>query len=190
MNSNFDLYCLVKLYREAIKQAYENNEFIKWPFCQFPDGCCGAASDILARFLREYGIYTKVVSGGDSNTTHVWLVVDDVVLQKNLERDKETANLEKIERMKQIIEAYGYSNSDSGIHPYHDFEFVLDGCTIIDITGSQSQFRLDARYLNYNIPVYIGEMDDFHKLFDINSINDFWINDNLDEIYRIVQRYL
>lgn len=66
----------------------------------------------------------------------------------------------------------------------------MDGCTIIDITGSQSQFRLASRYLNYNIPVYIGEMDDFHMLFDIYSINDFRINDDLDEIYGIIQRYL
>ena len=71
-----------------------------------------------------------------------------------------------------------------------DTATVVKKACIINITGSQSQFRLDARYLNYNIPVYIGETDDFHKLFDINSINDFWINDNLDEIYRIVQRYL
>lgn len=70
MNSKFDLFCLVKLFWEAIERAYENDEFNKWPFCQFPDGCCGQASDILARFLKEHGIFTKVVSGGDSNTTH------------------------------------------------------------------------------------------------------------------------
>ena len=62
--------------------------------------------------------------------------------------------------------------------------------SIIDITGSQSQFRLDSKYFNYNIPIYIGEMDDFHNLFDINSINEFRNDDKLDNIYRIVQQYL
>lgn len=35
---------------------------------------------------------------------------------------------------------------------------------IIDITGDQ--FKDDSTFLNYDIPVYIGEEDDFHKLFD------------------------
>ena len=46
------------------------------------------------------------------------------------------------------------------------------------------------KYFNYNIPIYIGEMDDFHNLFDINSINEFRNDDKLDNIYRIVQQYL
>lgn len=33
-------------------------------------------------------------------------------------------------------------------------------------------------------------MDDFHNLFDINSINEFRNDDKLDNIYRIVQQYL
>lgn len=190
MDTEINLYHLVESYREAIERAHENNKFYKWPFNSFPDGCCGSASDILARFLREYGILTKVVSSGDSDTTHAWLVLDDAVLQANLERDEKTADSDEIDEMKRIIKAYGYCNLDGDIHPYHSFESVMDGCTIIDITGSQSQFRLASRYLNYNIPVYIGEMDDFHMLFDIYSINNFRINDDLDEIYGIIQRYL
>ena len=84
---------------------------------------------------------------------------------------------------------YGY-NKEINIYPYCDLDSILRGCTIIDITGSQSQFRLDSKYFNYNIPIYIGEMDDFHNLFDINSINEFRNDDKLDNIYRIVQQYL
>ena len=76
-----ELYYLVKSYRDAIEQAHKKNRFCKWPFNQFPEACCGQASDILARFLGEQGIYTKVVSGSDSNTTHAWLVLDDSILQ-------------------------------------------------------------------------------------------------------------
>ena len=69
-------------------------------------------------------------------------------------------------------------------------DFILRGCTIIDITGSQTQFRTDSEYFNYSIPVYVGKADDFHKLFDIMDINDFYVNDYLDDIYRTVQKYL
>ena len=91
--------------------------------------------------------------------------------------------------MNRILEGYGY-NKEINIYPYCDLDSILRGCAIIDITGSQSQFRLDSKYFNYNIPIYIGEMDDFHNLFDINSINEFRNDDKLDNIYRIVQQYL
>ena len=96
---------------------------------------------------------------------------------------------EEVNKMNRILEGYGY-NKEINIYPYCDLDSILRGCTIIDITGSQSQFRLDSKYFNYNIPIYIGEMDDFHNLFDINSINEFRNDDKLDNIYRIVQQYL
>ena len=49
----------------------------------------------------------------------------------------------------------------------------LDGL-IIDITGDQ--FRDRSEYLKYDIPVYVGPMDDFHKLFhksQIHPLNGF-----------------
>lgn len=45
----------------------------------------------------------------------------------------------------------------------HAWLFSKDN-VIIDITGDQ--FKDDSTFLNYDIPVYIGEEDDFHKLFD------------------------
>ena len=41
-----ELYYLVKSYRDAIEQAHKKNRFCKWPFNQFPEACCGQASDI------------------------------------------------------------------------------------------------------------------------------------------------
>ena len=142
-----ELYYLVKSYRDAIEQAHKKNRFCKWPFNQFPEACCGQASDILARFLGEQGIYTKVVSGSDSNTTHAWLVLDDSILQKNIQRAEEATDYEEVNKMNRILEGYGY-NKEINIYPYCDLDSILRGCTIIDITGSQSQFRLDSKYFN------------------------------------------
>ena len=181
---------LAQKYRNAIIQAYENGEFLKWPFRQFPDGCCGAASDILGKFLYENGIYTKVVSGKDPDTTHAWLVVDDDIFRDNLKRVEEMADPKTIQEMHHILKAYGYGSFGKEIHPYHSYDFVLDGCTIIDITGSQTQFRSSSQYFHYDIPVYVGPMDAFHNLFDIMGINDFRVNGDLKEVYRIVRHYL
>lgn len=187
-----ELQRLATEYRGAIVKAFENNEFHRGPFNRFPDACCASASDLLGRYLKEHEIPTKVVSGSDKNTTHAWLVLDDEVLKKNLKEDERTADVESIQKMKSIIKIYGYDNGNKSgtVHPYHDFEFILRGCTIIDITGSQTQFRTDSEYFNYSIPVYVGKADDFHKLFDIMDINDFYVNDYLDDIYRTVQKYL
>lgn len=95
----------------------------------------------MARFLGEQGIYTKVVSGSDSNTTHAWLVLDDSILQKNIQRAEEATDYEEVNKMNRILEGYGY-NKEINIYPYCDLDSILRGCTIIDITGSQSQFRL------------------------------------------------
>lgn len=184
------IYRLAQKYRDAIRRAYENGEFHKLPFSRFPDGCCGAASDILGKFLYENGICTKVVSGIDPDTTHAWLVVDDDIFRDNLKRDEKMADPRAIQEMNHILKVYGYGGSDKEIHPYHSYDFVLDGCIIIDITGSQTQFRTSSQYLYYDIPVYVGPMDDFHNLFDIMGINDFQVNGNLKEVDRIVQHYL
>jgi hypothetical protein len=39
--------------------------------------------------------------------------------------------------------------------------------TIIDITGDQ--FVNNSTFLNYNVPVYIGLMDEFHELFVVKE---------------------
>lgn len=39
---------------------------------------------------------------------------------------------------------------------------------IIDITGDQ--FSQDPVYLHYRKTIYVGEVDDFHRLFEINDI--------------------
>ena len=41
--------------------------------------------------------------------------------------------------------------------------------TIIDITGDQ--FKYDSTFLNYDIPVYVGREDKFHKLYEVRAMN-------------------
>lgn len=67
---------------------------------------------------------------------------------------------------------------------------------IVDITGDQ--FRDDCEYDYYNHSVYVGELDEFHSLFEVedcdvryfNGINDYatWIQASLYGIYnRIIE---
>lgn len=37
---------------------------------------------------------------------------------------------------------------------------------VVDLTGSQPQFKYNSTYLNYNVDVYVGPKDKFHKLFE------------------------
>lgn len=41
---------------------------------------------------------------------------------------------------------------------------------IVDLTGSQSQFRNDPVFLKYCRDTYVGVMDSFHELFEIDRV--------------------
>lgn len=70
--------------------------------------------------------------------------------------------------------------------------------TIIDITGDQ--FKSNSVFLNYDTPVYIGEKDDFHRLFlvhdrDIRKTNGLsalgvFCFPRLNELYMKIKKYL
>lgn len=38
---------------------------------------------------------------------------------------------------------------------------------IVDITGDQ--FKFNSEYGNYSVPVYVGTIDDFHRLFEVEN---------------------
>lgn len=59
-----------------------------------------------------------------------------------------------------------YYENDGGYGQSHAWLELLDG-TIIDITGDQ--FRYSDIFLNYDIPVYVGKMDEFHALFEVEE---------------------
>lgn len=58
-----------------------------------------------------------------------------------------------------------YYGDDAGYGQSHAW-LLFDGNIIIDITADQ--FWNNPIFLNYNIPVYIGESDDFHRLFEVD----------------------
>lgn len=69
---------------------------------------------------------------------------------------------------------------------------------IIDITGDQ--FKHYPEFLNYNIPVYVGERDKMHELFEVSSMDIHKagiyidpcspLNIRLMNLYNIIKSYL
>ena len=111
-------------FRKAIDAANKLGKFkMDIVYKNFPYGCCGDTSDLLAEYLLENGVKTFYVCGTyideefEKMQSHAWL--------------------------------------------------CTDGEIIVDITGDQ--FKYDSTFLNYNNPVYVGKMDEFHKLFIIDE---------------------
>lgn len=74
---------LVWRFRAALEKAAGDIALSLPAFDRFPRGCCGDASDLLARYLLESGIRTSGVLGtfrtGDFEDiqTHMWLIDED-----------------------------------------------------------------------------------------------------------------
>lgn len=140
---------LAENFRIAIDKAKNEGEFKNdLIFYDFPSGCCGDASDLLAEFLLRKGIQTTYVGG-----------------------------------------TFYYNNEECDLQS-HAWLFTKDH-TIIDITGDQ--FKYDSALLNYDIPVYVGEEDDFHKLFEEED-RDIHIHDGISALgdgcqYRLWKLY-
>lgn len=58
---------------------------------------------------------------------------------------------------------YGDSDGNGQSHAWLE----LQNGIIIDITGDQ--FKYDELFLNYDIPIYVGQMDMFHELFEVEA---------------------
>lgn len=78
---------LAKIFRNAINLAYDKNEFFrKCPFDQFPRGCCGDASILLAQFLLNHGVETMYVCGNyygvdeEKRQSHAWLQLENGII--------------------------------------------------------------------------------------------------------------
>lgn len=79
-----DIKRLVKQFRGAIDVAWGAGDFDKdFSFKNFPCGCCGDTSDLLAQFLLENGIRTYYVCGTyrggsfEGYQSHAWLLTDN-----------------------------------------------------------------------------------------------------------------
>lgn len=74
-------------FRNVIDKAKVEGSFIKdQRFREFPHGCCGIASELLARFLLDKGVNRKLiyVCGTyydlDEPISHAWLETDDNIV--------------------------------------------------------------------------------------------------------------
>ena len=75
---------------------------------------------------------------------------------------------------------------------------LVDDSYIIDITGDQ--FYDNSTFMNYNKSVYVGEMDEFHKLFEVEDrdVYEFpglsqlgnFCYPRLRNLYNIITKYL
>ncbi len=63
---------------------------------------------------------------------------------------------------------------------------ILNGGLIVDITGDQ--FKDNEEFLDYDIPVYVGKMDDFHRLFSSKQVEHIGGIDCYDEHSRRILR--
>lgn len=78
---------LASRFRQAIEMALDENLFRELPFSDYPNACCGDASDLLAQYLidndLEGNIKCRCVYGTyrydefENIYGHRWLVVDD-----------------------------------------------------------------------------------------------------------------
>lgn len=74
-------------FRAAIEQAKYDGRFAKDQcFRNFPNGCCGIASELLGRYLSDFGFNityvcgTYYVSSPDERQSHAWLEINGEII--------------------------------------------------------------------------------------------------------------
>lgn len=75
-----DIEASAQRFRRALDEIHEH---LGVPFDQFPRGCCGDTSELLAAFLTDAGLgIFRYVSGWreDGSTSHAWLEQEGVVV--------------------------------------------------------------------------------------------------------------
>lgn len=168
---NGKIYSLASNYRKRIVQARQKGYFMNGKFEKFPYQCCGDTSSLLAEYLRENGVETLLVSGTESNTyeTHAWLVVLDEQIHSP------RRNFDGVpDGIIDIFASYGGSIVESMCYSECDIENGV----IVDITGDQFGEE----------PVYVGDLDEFHKWFDQIKIyeHEGLFSDELIKLYEII----
>ena len=120
--------------------------------------------------------------GGQKGTqSHAWLVLVNTVTVT-------TDNSDADRKYKSLISVYNEDNDVMLLRKYYN----LKDSIIIDITGDQ--FTNQKCFLYYNIPVYVGFLDDFHKLFRVDqcSIHEparLW-DARCKSLYRAITKYI
>lgn len=171
---------LATQYRAAIEAARDAGRFTSdFRFKRFPHGCCGDTSYLLAEYLSEFGIETIWYSTSRRDSSHAWLVVKD----ERVKRPTPKSFLWP-EELHDVLSGYGVQSPEKEVDITRYEEDDLRDSLIIDITADQ--------FDDYDIPVYVGKIDPFHKRFRFIQAHDYdGLNDGrLYSLYRTIKEYL
>lgn len=169
---------LVEQFRIAIENTRDAGLFVGDPFENFPNGCCGDTSYLLAEFLRSKGLESIYVWGADQTyQTHAWLVIKD-------ERINIPAPdyLELPDDIRNVLNVYSNNAYSAPVDVSHYTESDVLGGLIVDITADQFGEN----------PVYVGCTYVFYKRFEFQAADDYAGLDSyrLRQIYQKIIQFL
>lgn len=167
-------------FRKAIDVAQSDRRFDgDICFKDFPSGCCGDTSDLLAEYLRKHGVETIWCSMQRDDYSHAWLVVKDVRVKTPTH---ETFAYPK--EMSSVLASYGVENPEDEIDITGYKDADLCNGLIIDITSDQ--------FYDYDISVYVGFQDSFHLSFDFRHAHDYdgLCGSRMRRLYSIIEEYI
>ncbi len=147
-------------FRGLIESAQHAKLFRGDTLDNFPNGCCGDASDLLAQYLKKYGVDTIYVHYFDRKDSggHSWLVVKDNRVSKPTKYvpgyQGEILN---------YIKQYNPNPLDTPIKNYQYCENDISNGLIVDTTSDQF----------FENPVYVGYYCDEYKRFEFRCAEDF-----------------
>lgn len=178
--TNQQLKALASRYRVAIEAAHSNDLFVHdIGFDDFPTGSCGDASYLLAEYLRREGVETIWYSAERGEWSHAWLVVRDRRVKAPTPR-----SFSWPEELRGIVAGYGVEQPEEEVDITRYEAKDLENGIIIDITGDQ--------FDDYEVPVYVGRVDAFHRSFDFIQAHDYegLNNGRLCRLYRIIEQFI
>lgn len=169
---------LVRDFRIAVDTAHSRGLFANdIRLKNFPKGCCGDASYLLAEFLQRKGVESIWYSAQRRDWSHAWLVIKDTRVMK--------PTLQVFswpESLREVVVKYGveHPEQETDVTSY-EFDNLRNGL-IADITGDQFE--------DYNSSVYVGYLDLFHQSFDFIQAHDYnGLNDRrLRNLYREITK--
>lgn len=171
---------LAKKYRSAIEAARDDGLLgSDFSFRNFPNGCCGDTSYLFAEYLRKKGVETIWYSAQRGDWSHAWLVVKD----KRVKKSPKKAFL-WTEELRALVAQYSAEDLEEEDYQTRYGADDLQAGLIIDITADQ--------FDDYDIPVYVGHLDEFHQSFEFNEASDYdgLNNGRLCDLYEKIERYL
>lgn len=174
-----EIYNLALVFRTAIESARDAGKLKNdISFHHFPRGCCGDACYLLAEFLYRHRIET-IWTSMERDGSHAWLVLKDWRI-----KEPTPSSYTWPEEMWSTLKKYGVENPEKTIVTTHYEDDDLKNGLIIDITADQ--------FPDYDIPVYVGTMDSFHRKYDFIQAHDFrgMGTGRLEGLYRKIEKWI